>query len=133
MEGGAVDPSLRKHHRQMPLLTWQTRHMLARISFIQCFSIPESGAMGWAEGQSLITAEQRQGCAICARKDWLEHCFRVYLWREPEQAFTGDDLSAETVLQSPSVQEELGDSAPQTLDLSTGRVDYFLRTRNEGC
>ena len=33
----------------------------------------------------------------------------------------------------PSIQEELGDSTPQALDLSTGRVDCFLRTRNEGC
>ena len=84
--------------------------------------------MGWSEGQSLTTAEQRQemGCAICARKDWLEHRFRVYLWREPEQAFTGDDLSAETVLRNPSIQAELGDSAPQTLDLSTGRVDCLF-------
>ena len=71
-----------------PMLPWQKRHMLANLSFFQCFSIPESGAIEWTEGHSIQTVVQRQevGCAICARKDWMEHRFRVYLWREPDNA-----------------------------------------------
>ena len=89
----------------LPLLPWQKRHMLANLAFFQCFSIPESGAIEWNEKQSIQTAVQRQemGCAICARKDWLEHRCRVYLWREPEKATAGDDLSLnpEIVVQNP--------------------------------
>ena len=86
----------------LPLPPWQKRHMLANFSFFQCFSTPESGAMGWSEGKSPTTAERRQemGCAICARKDWLEHCYRVYLWREPEEACAANDPKPEVVLQT---------------------------------
>ena len=89
--------------------------MLSNLSFFQCFSIPESGAMEWSEPQSASTAERRQevGCAICARKDWLEHRYRLYLWRAPEQASAGDDLNPEMMGENPSVQEELGDAVQQ--------------------
>ena len=108
--------------------------MLATLSFFQCFSIPESGAMEWSEEQSVITAERRQavGSAICARKDWLEYRHRVYLWREPEKANAVDDLNPDMVLESPSVQEELGHAAPQTIYLPSSRDDWYLRTKNEG-
>ena len=56
-----------------------------------CFSMPGSGCIEWSEDKTIMTAEQRQeiGCAICAQKDWLEHRYRVYLWRKP------DDVSAD--------------------------------------
>ena len=81
--------------------------------------------MEWSEEQSVITAERRQevGCAICARKDWLEYRHRVYLWREPEKASALDDLNPDMVLESPSVQEELGHAAPQSIDLPSSRDD----------
>ena len=118
----------------LPLLPWQKRHMLSSLSFFQCFSIPESGAMEWTEERSVSTAEQRQeiACAICARKDWQEHRYRVYLWREPEETSVGDGVTPETVLQNPSVQEELGDAATQGRNLTAGRAPHFLRTMNEG-
>ena len=109
--------------------------MLMNFSFFQCFSIPGSGATGWTEGQSLVTAEQRRevGCAVCARKDWLEHRYRVYLWREPEAASTGDAEDPDMLLQNPSVPEELGNSAAHCVDLSTGHIKYYLRAMNEEC
>ena len=50
----------------LPLLPWQKRHMLANLSFFQCFSVPGSGAMEWNEDHSPNTAEERHevGCAI---------------------------------------------------------------------
>ena len=91
-------------------------HMLASLSFFQCFSIPETGAIGWVEEQSIQTAEQRRevGCALCARNVWLEHRYR-YLWREPDNPSIGDDLNPEMVLQSPSLQEELGEVCRKAL------------------
>ena len=91
--------------------------------------------MGWSEGKSPTTAERRQemGCAICARKDWLEHRYRVYLWREPGEACAANDPKPEVVLQNPSTLEELGGVAPPDHDLSSGRPDHSLLTMNEGC
>ena len=70
----------------LPILPWQKRHMLANFSFFQCYSIPESGGIEWSEEHPMHTAVPRSevGCAICARKDWLEHRLRTYLWREPD-------------------------------------------------
>ena len=109
--------------------------MLSNLSFHQCFSIPESGAMDWPKQQSIQTAVQRQemGCAICARKDWLEHRYRVYLWREPDNAGMGEDLNPEMELQNPSLQEELGEEAQKSLDSGTGREKAKLLTMNDGC
>ena len=90
--------------------------------------------MEWSEEQNVITPERRRevGCAICARKDWLEYRHRVYLWREPEKASALDDLNPDMVLESPSVQEELGHAAPQSIDLPSSRDDWYLMTNNEG-
>ena len=119
----------------LPLLPWQKRHILANLSFFQCFSTPESGAIEWSEAASIQTAVQRQemGCAICARKDWLENRYRVYLWREPDSATSGEELHPEMVLQNHSLQEQLGDDASKHIQLEMGRDKLNLRTMNDGC
>ena len=65
--------------------------------------------MEWNEDQNLNKAEQRHevGCAICARKDWIDYRYPVYLWREPEEAEAADDPNADVVLESPLEQEEM--------------------------
>ena len=103
----------------LPMLPWQKRHMLANLSFFQCFSVPNSGAMEWTKDGNIQKAEPRQevGCAICARKDWIEHRFQVYLFREPEKEAQEPD------------QDELIQSEP---DEETGRQELHPRTRNDG-
>ena len=116
----------------LPLLPWQKRHMLANLSFFQCFSIPGTGAMEWSEDHSLNTAKQRQevGCAICARKDWIEYRYPVYLWREPDEANTGEDIDPEVVLENPPVQ----DANEENYNACTGRTaTVSTYTKNEGC
>ena len=76
--------------------------------------------MEWTDKGMIQQAEQRQeiGCAICARKDWLEHRYHVYLFREPEKATLEQD-------QDEVVQDEL--------DEETGRQKLYSRTMNDGC
>ena len=75
--------------------------------------------MEWTEDGTIQKAEQRQeiGCAICARKDWIEQRFQVYLFREPENAKLEKD-------EDELIQEEL--------DEDTGRQKLFMRAKNDG-
>ena len=119
----------------LPLLPCQKRHMLANFSFFQCYSIPESGGIEWTEKKSIQSAVPRQevGCAICARKDWLENRYRVYLWREPDGAITDAKITPEAELPNPSCEEEFGGGVAQDIDLDTGRTEFYFRTMSDDC
>jgi hypothetical protein len=119
----------------LPLLPWQKRHLLANFAFHQCYSIPENGSIDWTGRQSIQTAVPRQevGCAVCARKDWIERRFRVYLWRRPDSndSFQKEDDSAEP--RNASATEELGDSAAKVVLLESNEETMKTRTMNNGC
>ena len=76
---------------------------------------------------------QEVGCAICARKDWLEHRYRVYVWRKPGAAATDTGGLPETVLQNPSPEEELGGAVAEPILLDSGQSKLYGRTMSEGC
>ena len=133
----------------LPLLPWQKRHMLANFAFFQCHSIPESGGIEWnvarhgsvaqpaASLMNSAVPRQEIGCAICARRDWIEHRFRVYLWRSPDNASTElHNPCPESETQDPSLGEELGqkEDAPD-LDIhgEAPRAKLHQRTMSDGC
>ena len=92
--------------------------------------------MEWNEDHSLNTARERHevGCAICARKDWIEYRYPVYLWREPEEVDTGEDGEAEAVLENLQAADDMEDAAFERYDASTARsASFSLLTKNDGC
>ena len=58
----------------------------------------------------------------------------MYLWREPEEADTGEDGEAEVVLENPQAADDLEDAVFERYDASTGRsASFSLLTKNHGC
>ena len=119
----------------LPLLPWQKRHMLANFSFHQCYSIPESGGIEWMDGKTVDTAKPRQevGCAVCARKDWLETRFRVYLWREPDADSVPDLDEVGPKSSGASHEEEMGRDVGKPVDANIGQATLYARTMSDGC
>ena len=118
----------------LPLLPWQKRHLLANFAFSQCYSIPESGCMEWNGIKSIQTAVPRQevACVVCARKDWIEHRFRVYLWREPESTnFASVESSSDP--RNASCAEEVGEAVAEEVVLSPKKDVRQTKTMNDGC
>ena len=66
-----------------PLLPWVKRHMLESATFHLTYSIPGSFSLKWNHPEAFQVAKERceVACVVCARKDWLESRFTVYLWR----------------------------------------------------
>ena len=80
------------------------------------------------DGKTVGTAKPRQevGCAVCARKDWLETRYRVYLWRKPD-ADNAPDL--DEVEPTSSGASHVGKS----VDANTGLATLYARTMSDGC
>ena len=57
--------------------------MLESASFHLTYSIPGSLSLKWNHPEAFLVAKERSevACVVCARKDWLESRFTVYLWR----------------------------------------------------
>ena len=66
-----------------PLQAWEKRAMVQNFSFFQNFSVPSSGTNEWTR-RALTDAVPRvqNACAVCARMEYLEHLFEVYLFAE---------------------------------------------------
>ena len=66
-----------------PLLPWVKRHMLESATFHLTYSVPGSFSLKWSHPEACLIAKERSevACVVCARKDWLESRFTVYLWR----------------------------------------------------
>ena len=66
-----------------PLLPWVKRHMLESATFHLTYSVPASFSLKWVHPEAFLVAKERSevACVVCARKDWLESRFTVYLWR----------------------------------------------------
>ena len=109
--------------------------MLANFSFHQCYSIPESGGIEWMDGKTVGTAKPRQevGCAVCARKDWLETRFRVYLWREPDADSAPNLDEVEPKSSGASHEEEMGRGVGKPVDAKAGQSTLYARTMSDGC
>ena len=77
------------------------------------------------DGKTIDTAKPRQeiGCAVCARKDWLETRYRVYLWREPD-ADSMPDLDE---------MEPRSSAVGERVDANTGQATLYARTMSDGC
>ena len=67
-----------------PLLPWVKRHMLESATSHLTYSVPGSLSFKWSHPEAFLVAKERSevACVVCARKDWLESRFTVYLWRE---------------------------------------------------
>ena len=77
-----------------PLLPWVKRHMLQSATFHLTFSVLGSLSLHWNHPEALAVATTRceVACVICARKDWLDNRFPVYLWREATDKRTLTEL-----------------------------------------
>ena len=69
--------------------------MLESATFLLTYSVPGSFSLKWSHPEAFLMAKERSeaACVVCARKDWLECRFTVYLWR------TADGSSSLTELQ----------------------------------
>ena len=65
------------------LLPWVKRHILESATFHLTYSVPGSFSLKWSHPEAFRVAKERSevACVVCARKDWLESRFTVYLWR----------------------------------------------------
>ena len=70
----------------MPMLPWVKRHILQAATFHLAYSVPGTCNMKWSHPDSTVAATPRAevACVVCARRDWIEQRFRVYLWREAD-------------------------------------------------
>ena len=77
-----------------PLLPWVKRHMLESASFHLTYSVPGSFSLKNSHPEAFLKAKERAevACVVCARKDWLENRFTVYLWREATGASNLSEL-----------------------------------------
>ena len=110
-----------------PLLPWVKRHMLESASFHLTYSIPGSFSLKWSHPEAFHVAEERceVACVVCARKDWLESRFRVYLWR------TADGSSSYTkLMHTDSGNSELLTSGEHLCFGNREVIDKFLNTKH---
>ena len=77
-----------------PLLPWVKRHILQSATFHLTFSVPGSCSLHWNHPDAFEVATTRceVACVICARKDWSENRFPVYLWREATDRRSSTEL-----------------------------------------
>ena len=77
-----------------PLLPWVKRHSLQSATFHTTYSVPGSFSLKWSHPDAMTIARERceVACVVCARKDWLERRFSVYLWREADGSKTLSEL-----------------------------------------
>ena len=68
------------------LLPWVKRHMLEAATFHLTYSVPGSFSLKMSHPEAFSIAKERSevACVVCARKDWLESRFTVYLWRQAD-------------------------------------------------
>ena len=78
-----------------PLLAWVKRHMLESATFHLTYSVPGSHSLKWSHPEAFRVAKERAevACVVCARKDWLESRFTVYLWRTASGSSSLSDFS----------------------------------------
>ena len=77
-----------------PLLPWVKRHIWQSATFHLTFSVPGSCYLHWNHPDAFEVATTRceVACVICARKDWSENRFPVYLWREATDRRSSTEL-----------------------------------------
>ena len=63
--------------------TWTKRAIIRNFSFFQSYSVP-STLNDWSD-KTLTHCRPRQleACAVCAIRDYAEHRFEMYLFKEP--------------------------------------------------
>ena len=110
-----------------PLLPWVKRHMLESATFHLTYSIPGSFSLKWNHPEAFQVAKERceVACVVCARKDWLESRFTVYLWR------TADGSSSLTELRH--VESGMSELLTSDGHLCFGKrdlIDKLLNTKH---
>ena len=77
------------------MLPWVKRHILQAATFHLAYSVPGLKNLKWRHLDSFVVAMPRAEvpCVVCARKDWIEQRFKVYLWREEGGSIKLPELS----------------------------------------
>ena len=76
-----------------PITGQEKRIMVQNFAHFQQYCYPSAKGNYFAEGEEVPRCEA--ACAICARKDWLEHRFKLRLFAEPPAATVSEDAAAE--------------------------------------
>ena len=68
--------------------------ILQSATFHTTYSVPGSFSLKRSHPDAMAVAMERSEvpCVVCARKDWLENRFTVYLWREADGSQTLTEL-----------------------------------------
>lgn len=63
------------------MLPWVKRWILSRFSFFQCYAVPGEPSQDWQKDDSISRAVPRreEACVVCARRDWIDQRFPVYM------------------------------------------------------
>ena len=78
-----------------PLLPWVKRPIVQSATFILTSSVPGALSLHWNHPEAIAVAKVRRevACVVCARRDWLDNRFPVYLWREATDTRTLTELT----------------------------------------
>ena len=108
------------------LLPWVKRHMLESATFHLTYSIPGSCSLKWNHPEAFHVAKERceVACVVCARKDWLESRFTVYLWRTADGASSYAEL-----MHTDSGMSELLTSGEHLCFGNRDLIDKLLNTK----
>ena len=110
-----------------PLLPWVKRHMLESATFHLTYSVPGTFSLKWSHPEAFLVAKERSevACVVCARKDWLESRFTVYLWRTANGASSYTELT-----HIDSGQSELLTNGDHLCFGNRNLIDKFLNTKH---
>ena len=100
--------------------------MLESATFHLTYSVPGSFSLKWSHPEAFLVAKERSevACVVCARKDWLESLFTVYLWRTA----TGASSMAE-LQHNDSGNSELLTCGDHLCFGNRDGIDEFLNTK----
>ena len=111
-----------------PITAQEKRIMVQNFAHFQQYCYP--GAMGnyFAEGEEVPRCEA--ACAICARKDWLEHRFKLRLFAEPPAATVSEDAAAEADPEEEELDEDCKrfEATPRTPAKLKRHGQYYIQS-----
>ena len=111
-----------------PITGQEKRIMVQNFSHFQQYCYPGAKGNYFAEGEEVPRCEA--ACAICARKDWLEHRFKLRLFAEPPTAPVSEDAAAELDAEQEELDEDCkrSEATARTSAKLTRHGHYFIQS-----
>ena len=102
--------------------------MVQNFAHFQQYCYPGAKGNYFAEGEEVPRCEA--ACAICSRKDWLEHRFKLRLFAEPPAATVSEDAAAEPDPEEEELDEDCKrlETTPRTPAKLKSHGQYYIQS-----